>query len=199
MRRSEFEIKDKTIIEDIFSTSDYGTFALCMENRPYSIPVNFVYDGKVIYFHGAKKGRKKEYILANNLASFNIAQPYSIIQSYFTATDGMACPATHFFRSVCCDGRIIIVENYDEKVKALTLLMKKLQPEGKYKPLDEEIYKKMINAVEVFRFEIEEVNGKLKVGQNLPKEKINMILENLEKRDNEIDKLTMKAIMEQYN
>lgn len=199
MRRSEFEIKDKAIIEDVFASAEYGTFALCLDNKPYSIPVNFVYDGNVIYFHGARKGRKKDYILANSLAAFSIAQPYSIIQSYFTTNDGMACPATHFFRSVCCDGEIKIVEDYEEKIRALTLLMEKLQPEGKYKPLDEEIYRKMINAVEVFRFEINEVNGKLKLGQNMPKEKIGMILKSLEKRGSKIDKLTIKALMEQYN
>ncbi len=59
MRRKEFEVKDKDIIKDILNSSDYGTFALAVDNKPYSIPVNFVYENDIIYFHGAKKGKKE--------------------------------------------------------------------------------------------------------------------------------------------
>lgn len=196
MRRSEFEIKDKSIIEDILNSSEYCTFAFCKDNTPYSLPVNFVYTDDIVYFHGAKKGKKKEFIESNSKASFSIAQPYSMIQSYFSSSDGMACPATQFFRSLCADGDIIIVKDYDEKVKALSIMMQKLQPEGQYKPLSDEVYKKMINATEVFRFDIKEICGKVKLGQHLPKEKFDMILEHLEKRGSKIDKLTVKLMRE---
>lgn len=59
MRRSEFEIKNKEIIDDILNSSEYATLALSCDNKPYSVPVNFVHDGNVVYFHGAKKGKKK--------------------------------------------------------------------------------------------------------------------------------------------
>lgn len=198
MRRSEFEIKDGKIIEDILNTTEHGTFALCKENKPYSVPVNIVYDGKFIYFHGAKKGRKKEYLETNSLASLSIFQPYSLIQSYFSTKDDIACPATQFFKSIICDGKIFIVDDYAEKVKALGLIMKKFQPEGRYIPLDNEVYKKMINATEVFRFEINDISGKLKLGQNLSLEKFNMILDHLEKRGNDIDKLTIQMMRNIY-
>lgn len=196
MRRKEFEVKDKDIIKDILNSSDYGTFALAVENKPYSIPVNFVYENDIIYFHGAKKGKKRDYILENSLASFSVAQPYSLIQSYFGDKEALACAATHFFKSVCCDGKITIVENYEEKVKALALIMKKFQPEGQYKPLADEIYRKMINATEVFRFDIEEIVAKIKVGQNLSEEKFNSVIESLENRGTPTDKLTIKFMKE---
>jgi nitroimidazol reductase NimA-like FMN-containing flavoprotein (pyridoxamine 5'-phosphate oxidase superfamily) len=196
MRRSEFEVKDQQIIDDILNSAEYCTFAFCMDNKPYSLPVNFVHEDNVLYFHGAKKGKKKEYIEANSNASLSVAEPYSMIQSYFSSTDGKACPATHFFRSVCADGKVSIVKDYDEKAKALELLMQKLQPEGKYIPLDDTIYKKMINATGVFRFDIKEISGKIKLGQHLAKEKFDMILEHLEKRGSDIDKITAKLMKE---
>lgn len=196
MRKSEFKITNNEIIEEILDSSEYATLALSCDNKPYSIPVNFVYDNNVVYFHGAKKGKKKEFIQSNSYAAFSVALPYSLIQSYFSSNDEMACPATQFFRSVCASGQVFIVENYDEKVKALSLLMKKLQPEGKYKSLNQEVYTKMINATEVFRFDIEDMTGKLKVGQNLPQDRFNMVLEYLEKRGYNIDEETIASMKE---
>ena len=34
-------------------------------------------------------------ILNNALASFSVVEPYSMIQSYFSSTGNLACPATH--------------------------------------------------------------------------------------------------------
>lgn len=198
MRRKEFEIKDKSIIENILNSVEYGTFALSMNNKPYSIPVNFVYESGIIYFHGAKKGKKKEYIQNNSLASFSVVEPFSMIQSYFSSNDDLACPATHFFQSVFCDGKITLVTEYDEKASALELIMKKLQSEGKYIPLNDEAYRKMINATEVFKFTIESMSGKIKLGQHLPSERFEMILEHLKNRGLEIDKLTIEKMLE-YN
>ncbi|WP_428739077.1 pyridoxamine 5'-phosphate oxidase family protein [Sulfurimonas sp.] len=196
MRRSEFAIKDKKQIEEILHSISYGTLALAKENKPYSIPVNFVYEDGVIYFHGAKKGRKKEYMLHNSLASFSVVEPFSMIQSYFSSNDGLACPATHFFRSIICDGVVEIVEDYDTKVKALQLLMEKLQSEGSFKHLSEDVYDKMINATEVFRFEIKEMSGKVKLGQHLPKERYEMVLEHLQKRGSALDQVTIQQMKE---
>ena len=56
--KSQFEIKDKIVIDDILNNSEYGTLALCNNNIPYSIPINFVQVNNCIYFHGAKKGKK---------------------------------------------------------------------------------------------------------------------------------------------
>ncbi len=197
MRRSEFEIKDKKEIEEMLHVIAYGTLALAKENRPYSIPVNFVYEDGLIYFHGAKKGRKKEYMLHNAFASFSVVEPFSMIPSYFSSNDGLACPATHFFRSIICDGVVEIVQEYDTKVKALQLLMEKLQSEGGFKHLSEEVYEKMINATEVFRFEIHEMRGKVKLGQHLPKERYERVLEHVQKRGSLLDHVTLQQMKAQ--
>ncbi len=194
--KSQFEIKDRTIIDDILANAEYGTLALCSDNIPYSVPINFVQVEGSIYFHGAKKGKKMGFIRDNPIASFSVVEPYSMIQSYFSSTEGMACPATHFFKSVSCYGDIKIVDSYDEKVLALESLMKKLQPEGRYKSLDHDAYKKVVDVTEVFKLIPSELKGKVKLGQHLPKERFDMIIEHLEKRGSEIDKLTVKDMLE---
>ena len=194
--KSKFEIKDKIVIDDILNNTEYGTLALCNNNIPYSIPINFVQVNGSIYFHGAKKGKKMSFIKDNSIGSFSVVDSYSIIQSYFSSTDNLACPATHFFKSVCMDGDVNIVNEYDEKVLALQSLMLKLQPEGKFKHLDQEIYTKMINATEVFKLVPSITKGKIKLGQHLPQERFDMIVEHLQKRNSEVDKLTIKYMRE---
>ncbi len=194
--KAQVRIKDKNIIVKLLEDVEYGTLALSKNNIPYSLPINFVYAEDTIYFHGSKKGKKKDFMSENNLASFSVVEPFSLIQSYFSSKDNLACPATHFFKSVICDGEIVFVYEYEEKVKALSLLMKKLQPEGKYIPLDDKIYLNMINATEVFKLKIKNIEGKLKLGQNLPKDRFNMILEYLENRGFDLDKETITQMKE---
>jgi nitroimidazol reductase NimA-like FMN-containing flavoprotein (pyridoxamine 5'-phosphate oxidase superfamily) len=195
--KPQFEIKDKNIINDILVNAGYGTLALCKDNIPYSVPVNFAHQEENIYFHGSQNGRKAEMMSKNPLCSFSVVEPYSLIQSYFSSLEGLACPATHFFRSVSIQGKIEIVSDYDEKVLALELLMKKLQKEGKYKPMGDEVYQKTINITQVYKIVSLDIKGKVKLGQHLPQERFDMILEHLELRGNEIDKLTIKEMREQ--
>lgn len=57
--KPQFEIKDKNVINDILASVEYGTLALCEDNIPYSVPVNFVNIEDIIYFHGSKMGEKQ--------------------------------------------------------------------------------------------------------------------------------------------
>jgi uncharacterized protein len=195
--KPQFEIKDRNIIDDILASVQYGTLALSEDDIPYSVPVNFAHQGDIVYFHGSLKGRKAEMISKNPLCSFSVVEPYSMIQSYFSSLEGLACPATHFFRSVSIQGKIEIVSEYDEKVLALELLMRKLQSEGNYKPMSDEAYQKTINITQVFKILIADIKGKVKLGQHLPQERFDMILEHLTQRGSQIDKLTAKEMKEQ--
>lgn len=191
------EMKNKDLIEEVFLKNEYGTLALCKDNKAYSLPINFVYFNGVLYFHGSKKGKKIDFLINNSNASFSVVEPYSLIQSYFSSKNNLACPATQFFKSVICDGKISIVENYEEKVKALKLLMEKLQPEGKYTSLDnKDIYRKKIDNLQVFKLIITSVDGKLKMGQKLPQERFDMIIDYLKNRGYEIDFETIKLMKE---
>jgi len=191
-----FEITDQNIINEVLNNSKYGTLAICDNNKPYSLPINFVKINENIYFHGSKKGRKIDILKNNQFASFSVVENYSMIQSYFSSTDELACPATQFFKSIIIDGKIEFVEDYDEKVLALQKLMEKLQPEGKYKPLKDEVYKKMINATTIYKLVPDELKAKFKFGQHLNQERFDMIINHLEKRNNPKDILTIKLMKE---
>ncbi len=185
-------------IKEILDVVEYGTLALCSEDKPYSLPINFVEVDGSIYFHGSKKGRKIDTIKANQFASFSAVEPYSIIDSDFSSNSELACPATHFFKSVVVDGKIEIVEEYDEKVLMLSSLMRKLQPKGGYKPLSQEVYKKAINATLIYKLVPDSMSLKLKFGQKLTQERFDMIIKNLEKRGSKKDMETIELIKKYY-
>ena len=192
-----FEITDQEIIEQMMSSAQYATLGLSSNNTPYSIPVNFVYEDNVVYFHGSKKGRKMEAIRANPKVSLSIVENFSFIPSYFSSTEELACPATQFFKSIVIDGEIAIVEEREEKIKALSLLMQKHQPAGYYRDFHESAYEKMINATAILRVDIKELRAKFKFGQHLSDERFAMIIENLQKRDSGVDSGTI-AMMKQF-
>ena len=69
--------------------------------------------------------------------------------------------------------------------------MKKLQPEGRYKPLNDDTYKSMINATTIYKLIPKQTKAKFKFAQNITQERFDMILENLNHRETDIDKETM--------
>jgi len=189
-----FTITDKEIIKNILDEAEFGTLALCYENRPYAIPMNFVEVKDEIYFHGAKKGKKLDFIEHNDYASFCVVESFSILQSYFSTNDGSACPATHFFKSIIIDGKIKMVQEYDEKVEALESLMQKLQREGNYIPLQNSMYKKMINATTLFKLVPDETTCKLKFGQDFNQERFERVCKYLKQRGTPKDLATIKLM-----
>jgi len=182
-----FEIKDQNTINQLLKKAEYGTLALCENNKPYSIPVNFVMLDSAIYFHGSHKGRKMTTLTKNPQVSFSVVENYALIQSYFSSTDGLACPATQFFKSVVIDGQAIIIEEQKEKAKVLEALMKKHQPEGKYTPLSDETYATALKGTSVVKIEIDELKCKFKFGQHINQERFDMVVNHLEKRGTKLD------------
>jgi len=192
--KKAFTIADKEVIKTILAEAEYGALALCYDNKPYSLPINFVEVNNEIYFHGAKKGKKLDLIKENSFASFSVVESYSVLPSYFSADEGSACPATHMFKSVIIDGKMKLVEKYDEKAEALEQLMKKFQSEGKYIPMHDKMYEKMINATALFKLVPNSITGKIKFGQNFNQERYERVSAHLKQRGTPKDIATLKLI-----
>lgn len=197
--KKAFEITDKSMIKQIIDDTTYGTLALCADDKPYSLPLNFVGHNEEIYFHGSKKGKKISIIKENANASFSVVEEYSILPSYFSTDSGDASPATHLFKSVIIDGKIEFVDNYDEKAQALEVLMQKYQKEGNYIPLNnKEFYEKIINATCLYKLVPSDTSAKFKFGQNYNKERFQRVCEHLEQRGSKKDLQTLKLMKQFY-
>ncbi len=192
-----FEIKDKALIYDVLDKAEYGTLALCVENKPYAVPLNFVRIDDDIYFHGALKNKKMKMLEQNPHVSFSVVENYALIDSDFSSVDGLACPATQFFKSVSIDGVVSLVEFRDEKAKVFEALMQKLQPKGGYKPFSDKAYDIAIKTTAVVKLQIENLSCKFKFGQHLNEERFEMILSALLERATQTDIQTVEIMKAQ--
>jgi len=189
-----FQITDKHIINKVLDKAEYGTLAVCHDNKPYAVPLNFVRIEENIYFHGALKNKKMKMLEQNPHVSFSVVESYSIIASFFSSTEGLACPATHFFKSVSIDGVAEVVQNREEKAMMFEAMMQKLQPEGGYKDFSDEAYDKALKATAVVKIVPSTVSCKFKFGQHLDKERFAMILKHLKERNTQIDNETIEMM-----
>jgi nitroimidazol reductase NimA-like FMN-containing flavoprotein (pyridoxamine 5'-phosphate oxidase superfamily) len=202
MRRKEFEIDSYTNREELeafLKEMSFGFLGTVDENgHPAVTPLNYVYVNGAVYFHGSRAGEKMRSIAANPRVTFAVAREYAIIPSYFS-DPLMACPATAYFKSVRIDGAARTVDDLHEKAEALEALMRKLQPEGGYKPIDagDPDYIPRLKGVAIVRIDAERVSGKFKFGQNLEESSRQALTEKLAERGLPLDAETAE-LMRRY-
>lgn len=155
MRRKDREIKDKALIEQFIAKEQIIRIAFYDNGDLYIVPLNygFIYenDKYVFYFHGAKAGRKFELSKSSPMVGFEIDGEYELLQA------DVACNYSAKFQSVIGTGRLSIIEDYEEKIKGLNALMNHISGKSEW-----DYSKDMVNAVAVFRLEVDKLSCKAK-------------------------------------
>ena len=110
---------EKTLSEsemkEILATAEYGVLSTVGEDGyPYGIPVNFVYDGKALYFHGAKEGHKVDNLRFSNKVAFTVVVDTQVLPKEFNTK----------FRSVIVFGKAMIATD-EERSKVFELILEK--------------------------------------------------------------------------
>ena len=107
MRRKDKEISEKHSIEKVIKESLVCRLALAKENIPYLIPVSFGYDGKSLYVHTAKEGKKVDYLQSNSQVCFEFDINVKTIEH-----ESVACKWTTSYQSVVGFGKMIEKKNH---------------------------------------------------------------------------------------
>lgn len=104
---------------EILKKGTSGVLAVLGEEAyPYAVPMSYLYEDGKIYFHSAKSGHKIDAIKQNEKVSFCVIdQDYIIPEKY-----------TSYFRSVIVFGKIHVMENEQEKYRAIERLAMKYAP-----------------------------------------------------------------------
>ena len=140
------------MLADILKLGKYVTIAMCRENEPYAVTLNYGFDQerKALYFHCAQKGLKLDFIRANPQVCATVIED----RGYKTGE------CDHAFRSVVFWGTMHLVEDLHEKRRAIDILLDHLeeQPDRvRQKSLkSDEVYRE----VGILRLDIDEMTGK---------------------------------------
>jgi len=149
MRRRDKEICTREEIDAVIRAADVCRLALARGNEPYLVPVSFGYDGKALYIHTAAKGRKIDFIEANNRVCFELEADVALV-----GNEGEACEWTFSFQSVIGYGTVRELTRPEEKKHALNRIMRH------YSGREWEIPENRAATTRVWRIDIESVTGK---------------------------------------
>ena len=152
MTKRERQITDEAQIEKILDTAKVLHLGLAVDNEPYVVPMNYGYtreNGKlVLYLHSAVRGRKLDMIRANSRVFFELDCDLTPFEGEKPCQYGLA------YSSVMGRGTARIVDDVQEKMEAMTVLMK--TQTGKDFSFDE----RLVSIVAVIRIDVEEYTAK---------------------------------------
>ena len=152
MTKREFQVTDPQQIQAILDTAKVLHLGLCVDNEPYVVPMNYGYimvGGKlVLYLHCATQGKKLDMIRANPRVFFELDCDRMPFEGEKPCQYGLV------YSSVMGRGTARILEDTEEKIRAMTLLMK--TQTGK----DFDFTDRLVSIVSVIRIDVAEYTAK---------------------------------------
>ena len=122
MTKRELQITDKNRILEILDTARVLHLGLCVNDEPYVVPMNYGYteeDGRlVLYLHSAVRGKKLDMIRQNPKVFFELCCELVPFAGKVPCQYGLS------YSSLMGRGTATVVEDVEEKKRAMTLLMK---------------------------------------------------------------------------
>ena len=152
MTKRERQVTDEKQIRDILDAGKVLHLGLAVDNEPYVVPMNYGYthedDKLVIYLHSAVRGKKLDMIRANPKVFFEICCDLLPFEGKLPCQYGLS------YSSVMGKGIARIVEDVEEKKRAMTVLMKTQTAK------DFEFNDQLVSIVAVVRIDVEEYTAK---------------------------------------
>lgn len=152
MRRRDREVTDIKTIKYILDNSKVLHLGLIDGDMPYVLPMNYGYtfedDKLVFYVHGSLEGKKIDVINANSKCCVEMECDHSMFEGK------VACQYGYTYYSLMGFGNATIVTDVDEKIKALSILMKTMTQK------DFEFNEKLVSIVNVIKIECDSYSAK---------------------------------------
>lgn len=171
MRRKDREMSREFGIE-VIDKSRYGILSMVDDNEPYGIPLSIARDEDNLYFHSAMDGRKAKILQKNAIVSVAFVGDVKTPENYTkeeldeivkdeSKVDLLGRSVfTTEYESAIVKGKVKLVEEEEEKVKAMRLICEK------YTPTKMDYFniaiKSGLKTTNLYRVEIEEIKAKRK-------------------------------------
>ncbi|MCK5067413.1 MAG: pyridoxamine 5'-phosphate oxidase family protein [Bacteroidales bacterium] len=117
MRKSNQEIRDPGILEEILSGARICRVAMTDGEMPYILPLNYGYRDGSIYIHSAPEGKKIDLLKQNNRVCFEVEDASEIVKGEH------ACDWSTRYRSVVGYGTVEILSDDESKQSGLEVIM----------------------------------------------------------------------------
>lgn len=134
---------------EVIKKCDCCRIGLVDGDEAYIVPLNFGYEVKegqlILYFHGAKEGRKIEIIQNLKTATFEMDTKHELVEGT------IACAFSYLYQCVMGKGELEIVTDNDEKVCGLTRLMEHYSKSSDWKFKQEHL-----DMISVFKITVTE-------------------------------------------
>ena len=152
MTKRERQITDPQQIRHILDTANVLHLGLCVNNEPYVVPMNYGYtmeDGRLtLYLHSALQGKKLDMIRSNPNVFFEMDCDRIPFEGDKPCQYGLV------YSSVMGRGTAHIVEDVEEKKRAMAILMKTQTRK------DFEFDDRLVSIVAVIRIDAAEYTAK---------------------------------------
>jgi len=148
MNREDREITNIEEIEKIINNAKVIRVAVCENNRPYIIPLNFGYKEKCIYIHSSKKGMKIDILKKNNNVSFEVDGDHELVLS------DKACGFSMKYTSVVGFGKAYLISDSKQKKQTLDIIM------AHYSNGIFDYSQEQLEKICIIRIDIESMTGK---------------------------------------
>lgn len=158
MRRKDYELLDQNKFDEIIKRAMYAHVGMCEGDAPYVIPIGFGYENKHIYVHCASEGYKTTILKKNPQVCVTFDSLSSV-----KLGGTRPCASSLFYESVICFGKAFFVDSFEEKKKALSLIIEKYAPQD-----TRDMTEIQINRVTIIRIDIQRMTGKTSKKQIAP-------------------------------
>ena len=152
MTKRERQITDPDKILEILDKAKVLRLGLCANNEPYVVPMNYGYvfeEGKlVLYLHSAVRGKKLDMLRQNPRVFFELDCDLMPFEGRVPCQYGLV------YSSIMGRGTAAIVEDVEEKKRAMSVLMK--TQTGK----DFSFEDRLVSMVAVIRIDVTEYTAK---------------------------------------
>ena len=152
MTKRELQITDLNQIRAILDTAKVLRLGLAVNNEPYVVPMNYGYTlegGKLtLYLHSAVRGKKLDMLQANPRVFFELDCDLKPFEGVKPCQYGLS------YSSIMGRGQASLVEDPEEKMQAMTVLMK--TQTGK----DFSFNEQLVSIVAVVRIDVAEFTAK---------------------------------------
>jgi len=149
MRRKEKEITLRTEIDAVIDKAQVCRLAMADGSRAYIVPMSFGYDGRALYFHSAKKGKKLDILSRNSAVCFEVDTDVSATPAATACKWGMT------YQSVIGHGEVEFITDPDAVRGAMDVIMAHYAGKAPFEYSDAEV-----NRVCVFKVNIHGMTGK---------------------------------------